>query len=156
MSDTDPSELRPPEGFHKLLNQHGHGFHYAVLREAHRLFDQGLSRWGFVTDEFPVSIRGVDTRIDFVLQHASNSRLYIIAECKRANPALANWCFLRAPYARRSEGIYVDHLSWTVSGEMDIVEVTNVGYTAEAYHIGLEARTGSLGDSAGKGRGGDR
>ena len=54
------SGSRPPEGFHKLLNQHGHGFHYAVLREAQRL------------------------------RHAKYSRLYIIAECKRANPALAS------------------------------------------------------------------
>jgi hypothetical protein len=154
--DREGNEPRPPAGFHKLLNQHGYGFHYAVLREAHRLFQQQLSRWVFVTSEFPVSVRGTDTRIDFVLEHADHSRCYIIAECKRANPAMANWCFARAPYTRQghsSEGIYVDHLSWSETGEMKVVEVANLQHTSEVYHLALEAKTGDPGDPAGKGRG---
>lgn len=54
--------------------------------------------------EFPVeSEKG--TRVDFVLERkASNSykRLFLVAECKRANPATANWCFVKSPYPHRN------------------------------------------------------
>jgi hypothetical protein len=144
-----------PTGFHKLLNQHGHGFHYAVLREVQRLFEEHQSGWVFEVAEFPVSVKGVDTRVDLVLRHP-NRPFYIVGECKRANPALSNWCFVRAPYTRRDhrqEGIYVDKLSWRDTRSMNTVEVANIAYTSEAYHIALEAKTGALGDPAGRGRG---
>jgi hypothetical protein len=159
VTEADPGNARDstegPAGFHKLLNQHGHGFHFAVLREVQRLFEEHQSRWVFEVAEFPVSVRGVDTRVDFVLRHPDRP-FYIVGECKRANPALAHWCFVRAPYTRRDhrqEGIYVDRLSWSDTRGMNSVEVADIAYTSDAYHVALEARTGALGDAVGRGRG---
>jgi hypothetical protein len=159
VTEADPGDARVvtvgPTGFHKLLNQHGHGFHFAVLREVQRLFDGRQSRWVFEVAEFPVSVRGADTRVDFVLRHPDRP-FYIVGECKRANPALANWCFVHAPYTRRDqrqEGIYVDRLSWRDNRSMNPVEVAEIAYTSEAYHVALEAKTGAPGDAVGRGRG---
>jgi hypothetical protein len=56
------------EGLQKILSAHGYGFHYAVLRNAMELFHQGKSKWVFEVAEFPVTVRGFDTRIDFILR----------------------------------------------------------------------------------------
>lgn len=78
------------KSFEKVLNRHGYGFHYSVLREARRLanLNQGNSVWDFPVYEFPVEVQSNNTRIDFIL-HNRRRPLYMIAECKRANPSLA-------------------------------------------------------------------
>lgn len=90
-------------GLRKTLNRHGYGFHYATLRRAVELADDRTSQWLFQASELPVRVRGQDTRIDFVLQLGGNGRVLMVAECKRANPALSNWCFARAPYTARQQ-----------------------------------------------------
>lgn len=56
----------------------------------------------FDVAELPVMVGGKDSRIDFVLRHQDKSA-YLIAECKRVNPAFTDWCFFRAPIVRRDE-----------------------------------------------------
>ena len=73
--------------FHKNLNRHGYGFHYRVLHEVERLYNERKSYWRFEAAEFPVEVQGHGTRIDFVLSSNSKS-IYLLAECKRADPAL--------------------------------------------------------------------
>jgi len=81
-----------------LLSEHGYPFQYSVLgRIMTRFRPNGGSPWIFAASELPVSANDVDARIDFVLKHHSDTR-YVVAECKRANPAYANWCFFQAPY----------------------------------------------------------
>ena len=84
------------KSFEKVLNRHGYGFQYRVLKEAERLANEGKSRWGYSTFEFPVDVQGAGTRVDFILKNYVKY-IYMIAECKRANPALSNWCFAKAP-----------------------------------------------------------
>lgn len=94
------------QSFAKVLNRHGYGFQFSVLKKADELARQRKSAWDFEVCEFPVE-GGPGTRIDFVLsrppRRGDGSKYYfLIAECKRANPALSNWCFARAPFTRHN------------------------------------------------------
>jgi hypothetical protein len=100
--------------FKGSLDRHGYGFQYRVLKAANDLFRENTSFFAFEVAEFPVEVQSSDTKVDFILRRtvgpfirrdgtASTSRrrpLFLVAECKRANPALSDWCFLRAPFTR--------------------------------------------------------
>jgi hypothetical protein len=85
----------------KVLGAHGHGFQYAVLRRANELSAQ--TSWVFEVAEFPVGGLQNTIHIDFVLKARHGANIYLVAECKRADPARANWCFVKAPYTRRND-----------------------------------------------------
>jgi len=91
----------------KVLGSHGHAFQYAVLRRAQELFDKGRSTWVFDVAEFPVEGTDKPIHIDFILSNRSNN-VYLVIECKRVDPAVGNWCFLKLPYTRRD----ADEASW--------------------------------------------
>jgi len=44
------------KGFEKVLNRHGYGFQYAVLKLATELYEQNKSAWVFNVAEFPVEV----------------------------------------------------------------------------------------------------
>ena len=75
------------------LNEHGFLFQEKcaqVLRHnVHR------TRWRVHTEEYPVSIRDKDSRVDIILgDESSNShQIYAIVECKRINPNRGYWLF---------------------------------------------------------------
>jgi hypothetical protein len=138
-------------GLTKVLNRHGYGFHYSVLQHINQIPRSG---WGFEVAEMPVEVRGKGTRIDFILRRF-NSHLYLVAECKRANPALASWCFVRTPYYRRNQREWRIILEETV---FDTEGRLSAGASVlirgpEVYQIGLEIRSGKKGDPGGGGRG---
>lgn len=144
MTEPTSSDIR------KLLGAHGHGFHYAVLRRAEELADKRRSSWVFEAAEFPVGTAESPTHIDFILRNA-DSTVYLVGECKRADPAHANWCFLKAPYTRRNSS----------EAELVFQEVVYQAKTLvasrprtkhaslENTHLGFELRTGAKGDGAG-------
>lgn len=155
---------RIKEGLRKILNTHGYGFHYAVLRKASESYENKKSRWVFEAAEFPVTVGGFDTRIDFILRTPDLILMkqdqfevywdcFLVAECKRVNPAFSNWCFVRTPYVRRRHKDYVvmERLQNcqppVASGEPLFLDLENT------YHLGLEVGSGEKGDSRGKGRG---
>jgi hypothetical protein len=152
---TEPSEEgRVQQGLRKLLDRHGHGFHYATLRQAQKQRELGESPWNFEAAEFPVESRGTSTRIDFVLKH---HRLpwYLVAECKRPNPALSRWAFVRAPYVRRNRA-YEPYIAERlhISSGMPFATGVALQYSLpKAYHLGLELRSDETGDSGGAGKG---
>jgi hypothetical protein len=91
----DAGKERLVRGFQNVLNSHGYGFQYSVLKEVARLaYEVRSASWIPKVPEFPVEVQGHDTRIDFILKHA-RLPFYLVAECKRANPSLANWCFAK-------------------------------------------------------------
>jgi len=148
------SELPDVEtAFRKALDSHGYGFQYAVLDRAKELRSTSKSSWVFEAAEFPVSVEAGSTRIDFILRQPDR-RSYLIGECKRANPALSNWCFAVAPLvARNSIGnAYTVERVRPFHGEVR-AESTAMTYADRAYHVALEIRTHQRGDSAGPGRG---
>src|SRR5215216_1578143 len=99
----------------KVLNTHGHGFHYAVVRQAEKLFKSDRSVWTLDAAEFPVVGGGQVTHIDFILRTRSSNTV-LVGECKRADPARAWWCFARSPYTWRNSSsgeVAFDELSYS-------------------------------------------
>ncbi|MCZ7652665.1 MAG: hypothetical protein M5U13_16440 [Thermoanaerobaculia bacterium] len=141
--------------FAKALNAHGHGFQAAVLQRVAYLFEGRRSPWRLAATEFPVDLRGQVTHIDFVLCHRSR-QLRLVVECKRANPALSRWCFVRSPITLP--------MAWreTVAGEC-VKQVSSGQVRASCdplsrsnrlYHLAFEMRCGKPGDPIGSSRGG--
>ncbi len=93
------SEIR--KGLITALNVHGYAFQHAVLKASESLFDEKLSPWVFEVAEFPVAVKGRQLHIDFILRN-KHEQAYFIAECKRCDPAISNWCFIKAPYVSRN------------------------------------------------------
>jgi len=88
------------KGLVHSINIHGHAFQYAVLKHAEKLFEKNASPWVFEVAEFPVVNNNVPVHIDFILRN-KNEQSSLIAECKRCDPAISNWCFIKAPYVSR-------------------------------------------------------
>lgn len=91
-------ELR--KGLVHSINIHGHAFQYAVLKTAENLFKENASPWVFEASEFPVLNKKIPTHIDIILRN-KHEQSFLIAECKRCDPAISNWCFVKAPYVSR-------------------------------------------------------
>jgi hypothetical protein len=144
--------------FQSALNRQGYPFQYAVIRRADELWNQRCSRWVFEASEFPVEVQGYHTRIDFVLSQYSESQKgpfrFLIAECKRANPALHDWLFARAPYVRRG-GPSIDILVEFVRREgRDLTaSLGRLDGSKNIYHVAVEVKGAGKGDSSGSGRG---
>ena len=143
------------DSFHDLLNRHGYSFQHSIIK---LLIDESKNTefpWLFDVAEYPVNIKGQDTHIDFILKH-SRLQFAIICECKRANPALANWCFAKAPFIHRHQinkyNIRFERINHPL-GAKTLSEVVWIETTRDAYHIPLEVRSEQKGDSDSRGRG---
>jgi len=141
--------------FRKVLNQHGYGFQYAVLKKIEEVFDTNKV-WIFEVAEFPVATKKHPTKIDFIIRPRDNL-FYIIAECKRVNPSFSNWCFVKAPYVARNksfERLIIEHVQMKLSHNAYKTEFTEdaihdyvINTNGESrreinnvYHIGLEVK----------------
>ena len=142
--------------FQHTLNSHGYSFMYAVVSAAHDAFDAHTSKWLFEVTEFPVEVQGRGTRIDLILKHQSMP-IFLVGECKRANPAYSDWCFVRAPYTMRHENsgavvfdriqVVNDNPSNFSFGNMPHVAVTKQYGLGEIYHIAIEVKSNKKGDA---------
>lgn len=131
----------------KLLNSHGHSFQYAVVRRLDQLYSAERSRWLIDGVEFPVNVGDQTTHIDFILK-SRTGRTYIVAECKRADPSKARWCFVRAPYTSRNprpKEVVFEQFSYN---ELGLVTRRAIHAYADedGYHLGFELRTGKKGE----------
>jgi hypothetical protein len=139
----------------KVLNSHGHGFHFAVLERGAQLSFEERSKWIFEGSEFPVSVRGQTTHVEFVLTTRSG-RTIIVAECKRADPALAVWCFAQNPYTLRdpSEHEVVFERVMRASESSEPVRKSIIAYSHDkrVYHLGFQLKTNQQGDGNGQRR----
>ncbi len=156
MDQANPIDPRIEEvrnSFQKELNLHGYGFQFAVLNKARHAVGKG-SRWAFKVIELPVQVQGTGTRIDFVLvrRGATGFPIVMLAECKRANPALANWCFICAPIShskrhKSSEQLIMEKvvLSQDVRGSAE-----KGLWLERAYQVGIEVRSKQKGDVKGE------
>lgn len=152
MTDPPDNNEQIAASLRKILNTHGHGFHYAVVRRAEELRAQRESSWIFEGTEIPVLVREETTHVDLVLRTRSNFT-YLVGECKRADPAKARWCFARSPYTWRNatnEELIFDQLILRPNqthGARPRSRYVNRG----SYQLGLELRTGQQGDGQGGG-----
>jgi hypothetical protein len=150
----DDSSIK--EGFGKILNTHGYGFQYSVIKLGDMLFYSDISKWVFEAAEFPVQVQNEGTRIDFILRLGKNVPIYLIAECKKANPAFSNWCFVKAPYIHRSRAGYEPLLIECMQEDKNglLYSAAHRGAQLDrACHIGLEVKSGEKGESNSSGRG---
>lgn len=144
--------------FEEALNRQGYPFQYAVIRCAHQLNDENRSPWVFEAAEFPVEVQNYHTRIDFVLSQwrgiDNGSFRYLVAECKRANPALHDWLFTRAPYVRRGS-VPKDILVESIKREGNSLTtfLSRLDGSESIYHVAVEVKGGAKGDAIGSGRG---
>lgn len=151
--DPEDNDRTLAEAYGRVLNSHGYAFQHSVIRVAETLYREGRTQWIFEASEFPVNVRGKDTRIDLIMRKR-DSRIHIIGECKRANPALSNWCFARVPYLRRNpnpEKILVEYARRDIQGR--VVTGVESDRSQNIYHLGLEVKTHLKGDEQGTGRG---
>lgn len=169
MSDVNEEHTqRVAKAFEATLNRHGYGFQYSVLKQVNDLWHEGISIWIRQVAEFPVEAQGNGTRIDFILErssgnqssliHGTNTNFYLLAECKRANPALSNWCFARAPFVNRNrlplERYWLEHVKRDKSGVLQAnAEPRSFADRDRVFHIALEVKAGEQGDAGGQGRG---
>lgn len=139
------------KGLARSLNIHGYGFQYAILKVAKECFEKNESPWVFEVSEFPVTINAVPIHIDFILRNKHEPFL-LIAECKRADPAVSNWCFVKTPYISRNIS----------TGERIVREVINVDQnilpndlkvsldwaerSSDIYRLAFEVKSGEKGD----------
>jgi hypothetical protein len=138
----------------EAINRHGHAFQNAVLSRAEALFHDRRSnaKWVFDCVEVPVEVRGHSTRIDFLLHQTSwdgaGATRFLAAECKRANPALSNWCFARARYLRRNleddRSPIIEHVRY--DGGNFLSEPKAFSHGREVYALGYEVRADKKGD----------
>ncbi len=102
------------KNFETELRKNGFGFQYVILKEINDLYNAEKSAFLPEFAEFPVEINNTNTHIDFIIERKNTSSFpksdpfFLICECKRANPALSNWCFVRSPFAR--EGLLIDFI----------------------------------------------
>ncbi len=102
------------KNFETELRKNGFGFQYALLKEISSQLNAEKSAFLPRFAEFPVEINETNTHIDFILERINtnyfpkNNPFFLICECKRANPALSNWCFVRSPFGR--EGLLIDFI----------------------------------------------
>jgi hypothetical protein len=147
------------EAFGEVLNTHGYAFQYAVLKHAQDLNEKGLSPWVFSVAEFPAEVAGSGTRIDFILSTSGlfYPRFFLLAECKRSNPAISDWCFARAPYVMRNhtyDQIIFERAKLSDNGNIvSAAEYVSAPDQLSVYHVSVEVKSNKKGDSRGHPRG---
>lgn len=151
------------EDYRKVLNRHGYAFQYSLIRFIENVNTQGQPQWELEATEYPVRVRDMQTRIDFILRK-SKPVVYLIAECKRVNPAFANWCFARSDYARRYSALErgVVQYAWVAPLDTRLIEVKPLDPTkrmltgvitpevGRVYQVGLPVKSNQVGDKSGK------
>lgn len=138
-------------GLRKVLNMHGHGFHYAVLRRVEQLFSNGQISWVFDGAEFPVVAGHETTHIDIILRSRSYKN-YLIGECKRVDPARGNWCFVKAPYTWRNSSEEVIFDQFICGPSNKLIQKPCIHWTQFGiYRLGIELKTGISGDGTSHG-----
>jgi hypothetical protein len=139
------------KGLTHSLNTHGFSFQYAVLKTANIIFGEKKSPWAFEVSEFPVTVKDIPTHIDFILRN-KNEPFYLIGECKRANPALSNWCFVKAPYVSRKissgERIVREVISFdpNVIGGKPKIGLDWIERSKDVYRLAFEVKSEDKGD----------
>jgi hypothetical protein len=143
----------PDAEFLEALNRHGYAFQQAVLHRSHELFHEDRSNWIFDAAEFPIEVQGHASHVDFVLRGKQDSA-YLVAECKRVDPALGRWCFARAPFTHRNASprdLILDQIRQDPNGTLRS-SPQRITWATDPYQIGVEVKTNARGDGAGSNR----
>ncbi|HLG57942.1 MAG TPA: hypothetical protein VI485_21530 [Vicinamibacterales bacterium] len=150
----DQQHSREDEALRAIFSRHGYGFQYAVAKQCVDQHHKRASHWQLDATEFPVEVNGTHLHVDIILR---SGRGLMIIECKRANPALALWCFGRSTFSSEdmSEQSFVrlDQAEWDRKIGCLLVRQGEPDHTDHQYHVALEAPTTQPGDPSGSRRG---
>lgn len=144
----------------KMLNYHGHSFQYSVVAKAEELNKAKKTEWQFYGTELPVNTQGKTTHVDIIFKH-SNENVFLICECKRADPAKAHWSFVKSPFTFDSDFKnfgYFDYLRMRkISQGAYFPSSLTYGcnrpkLSKDIYHLGYELKTKEKGDGSGSSR----
>jgi hypothetical protein len=138
--------------FRRRLNSHGHAFQQAVLKHIRGLRSEPYwTHLTFEAAEFPIELNGKQGHVDFILRFGNH---YIVAECKRVDPAVGVWCFAATPFVRRW-GHDLPVFSGPTVCEASPAIVDDMPHIIHAqrpvYHLGAELRTGAKGEGTASG-----
>jgi hypothetical protein len=153
MIDSPDSSGQISAGLRKVLNTHGYGFHYAVVRRGEELSENNKTNWILEGTEIPVVAGGATTHVDVVWSTRSELTK-LVSECKRADPAKARWCFARSPYrwfgdVNSEKELAFDQLVLNSDRTRNVRPC--FGYKEQgSYQIAVDLRTGQKGDGEGK------
>lgn len=159
MTERTPNDERTAADLQKVLNSHGYGFHYALLRHLDNLWAKGQADWiwHYKVSEFPVVVANETTHVDFILRGYSRwgdrkVRAYLIAECKRVKPGFSRWCFARAPYT--DGNLVFDRCRFYRNADSETLNAPlRVSTdTRPPYHLGFELKSNAP-ENGGAGRG---
>lgn len=155
------------KGFETELNKNGFGFQFAVIKRIEELSHKSktLKIYPLAT-EVPVEINDENTHIDIILKRVSSEYnleipIFLISECKRANPALSNWCFVKSPFTRNQgleNSLILEAIHWGANDGSKADEFRpncKIVPTSRSdfYHISHEIRSHEKGDASGTVRG---
>lgn len=147
-----PSPEAVANEFKRALNGHGYAFQDAVSKRIASISTSGWRPW---LPEFPVSVQEQQTRIDFTLVNETEDT-YIICECKRANPAIANWCFARSWFDLKgySQGKLALCETLLDRGDRTIgMHYRQLPDPSNIFQVAVEAKTSTKGDETSRGKG---
>lgn len=147
------------DNFESLLNKHGYNFQYSIVRRAEQLKKENRSSWQLEGMEIPVIAGGDITHVDFVLFQIPRfeerkKRVFLVAECKRVDPAKGYWCFTKNPYTWRNSNRLRNSVQFDqIRRFSDVPQFnssTTISWTErDILDLGLEINTGAKGDGIG-------
>ena len=148
----DPEQRRSADA-KTVIDKHGYAFHDAVVHHCQKM--KNFTGFAFEVSEFPVEVNGVHTRIDIILKRQN---LVIVIECKRVNPALSTWVFMRSAYRSSltsGQEINVERIYTEPTTGRVFVKRMEFSHDAAGrqFHYGFELRGKDKGDKDGYGRG---
>lgn len=157
MSNTDPEKIA--KDLEITLNRHGFSYQFAVMDRADELRENRLSTWYLEGTEIPAGKGNDETHIDFVLyqrpkySNEVTSNLFLIAECKRVDPARAIWAFARAPYNWPFPSQTDSYIQFERLEKADTVRPhyrnTQIKYTDQPiYDLPFDLKTNAKGDAS--------
>lgn len=153
------SDAKLEERLRDAINRHGHAFQDAIYRQITTPSIPGHT-WEPWVPEFPVGNDQHNTRIDLILTNPMKN-IYLVCECKRVNPSLADWCFSKSAFTPRMDGLDVSNDVYAETfGRVEVHQRTVLRarispFTADAkiYHRGLEVKGQEKGENSSVGRG---
>lgn len=140
--------------FESELNKHGYAFQYSVIKRFEDLQKERYTFWNPVGPEFPVEVAGQASHIDFVLRTVKDygDQRFLVAECKRVDPAKGYWCFAKSPHTwlgvHRDETIF-EQVKYNLSPHGYYISTTHLDLFQDVFHIRTEVKGGDRGDGTG-------
>lgn len=158
---TEDEKLALSNLLRNQINTHGYALPQRLAEIIRQLAIGGdMFPWQFQATEFPIEARNNSSRIDIVLK-AKASDIFLLIECKRINPAISNWCFVKNKYNKSlntQQHFVAENIEFMPTHNHNIVNMKGKGKEIlfdtnhKTYNLGFEIKSSAKGDPQGKAR----